>query len=127
MSNTEKNFYIVGKYTDGGDNSAWQDTGVSIPANTSVSLKAEGAVSAIYKQDENCNYTGPGGSDPINPGALVPTLNNIAAIGKIGDGEPFLIADAQTAHSGAGGNLQLACNDSYAKDNKGGYFVHYSF
>ncbi len=127
MSNTEKNFYIEGNYADGGNNSAWQDTGVSIPANTTVSLTAMGAVSAVYDENAKCNCTGPGGGDPINTGALVPTINNIAAIGKIGDGEPFLIADTQTANSGAGGNLQLACNDSYAKDNKGGYFVHYSF
>jgi hypothetical protein len=124
---TQKNFYIVADYTDGGSNAAWQDTGTNIPAQTTVKLTGTGSASGLYNPNGECNGVGPGGGDPINAGALVPTLNNCAAIGKIGDGEPFLIGDAQTANSGEGGNLQLACNDSLATDNKGGFFVSYSY
>jgi hypothetical protein len=100
---------------------------MNIPAQTTVKLTGMGSASGVYMPDAECNGVGPGGSDPNNADALVPTLNNCAAIGKIGDGEPFLIGDAQTANSGEGGNLQLACNDSLATDNQGGFFGNVAF
>ncbi|MDB2657420.1 hypothetical protein N9Y60_05115 [Crocinitomicaceae bacterium] len=122
------NYYIAGDYTNGGSNSAWQETGLTIPEGVEVNFKVVGAVSGLFTSDTACNSVGPGGADPFNTGALVPSLNNCAAIGKVGEnGKPFLVADNQLISPTGGGTLYLAVNDSLATDNKGGFFVEVSF
>lgn len=123
---TQKNFYIEANYADAQGNSTWQDTGVEIPAGSSVSFTATGNASGLYNANAGCNEVGPGGTDPILSNSLVPKLNTCAAIGQIGNGTPFMIGDAQVETS-EGGKLKLACNDSLATDNKGGFLVNYKF
>lgn len=124
---TEKNFYIAADFTDGGTNSAWQNTTFEFPAGTTISFTAIGAATRIYNTNTACANAGPGGGDPDNTAALVPDLNNGSAIARIGGGEPFLIGDRVTTTTAEGGTLELAFNDSIATDNKGGFFVGISY
>lgn len=91
---TTKNYYIEADYTDGGQKSACQETDFIVPEGVAVNFKAVDAATGVYKTDTQCYAVGPGGADPDNTDALVPSLNNCAAIGKVGEnGKPFLVAN----------------------------------
>jgi hypothetical protein len=64
-----------------------------------------------------------GGSSDNNAGNPIPTAPTGALIGRIGNGQPFLIGTQNRVQVPAAGQLFLGVNDSYLQDNEGEFRV----
>ena len=107
------------------DQASWTDTGIYIDLYTKASIAATGL--ACHDTTNNCQngeaWTGPDGTEETADHTfLAPGLNKYALVGRLGDGDPFLVGstfvplcDQQT------GTLFLAFNDSEFSDNSGSY------
>lgn len=117
-------FYLESTVTEAGSqNAAWQDSGLVLAEGEVVSFNVTGAATGLYDPNVGLSAVGPNGAAFHLRNSLAPTLNAGGVIGRIGQGEAFLIGDYKQLNASAGGKLELGFNDSLATDNKGGYFV----
>jgi hypothetical protein len=103
----------------------WQDTGILLRAGDHVVIDGSGTVD-LDCNSTNFDNTPPDGVSPPNitndPSFLAPNLNVGALIGKIDNGDPFVVGELKTINSVASsGELFLAVNDSGDADNCGNF------
>jgi hypothetical protein len=101
--------------------SAWSDTGVTVRGGQQVYFSASGQVR--WGKDRR---DGPGGehNSPRNPGRPIPDRAGAALIGRIDNGDPFLIGSEDgPIRMRSSGRLQLGINDDYLPDNSGDFRV----
>jgi Bacterial Ig-like domain/PA-IL-like protein len=100
----------------------WQDTGIFLGAGDHVVIDGSGTVD-LDKFTANFDNTPPDGIDQTADDAFpLPGAKIGALIGKIDNGDPFLVGDLLTIASGPSkGELYLAVNDSFGgfADNSG--------
>jgi hypothetical protein len=106
------------------DEPSWTDTGFDIRGLTGFGFSATGL--ACYDTADDCQngeaWTGPDGTEEIADEAFAaPGLKKHALVGKIGDGDPFLIGSSAYVDCGPSGVLFLIYNDSEFSDNSGSY------
>jgi hypothetical protein len=101
----------------------WQDTGIFLRAGDHVVIDGSGTVD-LDKNTPNYDNTPPDGdvAETATSNFLLPGANVGALIGKIDNGDPFVVGDLLTIDSVASsGELFLAVNDSFFgfTDNSG--------
>ena len=107
------------------DAPSWTDTGVQLGTDMGVTIQANGL--ACYDIANDCQYgeawTGPDGIEEVaDESFVIPGLNKYALVGKIGDGDPFLVGGFSNVLCGEEtGTLFLIYNDSEFSDNSGSY------
>ena len=98
-------------------NQAWQDTGIKIQPGATLTIKY---ISGLWSPWAGGNYDGIGsGGDPKCSCNVIPGVSHAALIGKIGDGNPFLVGNSFTQKIGQAGSLFLGINDTRVSDNSG--------
>ncbi len=116
--------------------SSWLDTGIYIPKGSNSTITYISGQWTANPEIDNGELYGPEGV-PITakPGYAMPGANEGALVGRIGEGEPFLIGRGVTIPSDLEGNLKVVINDDlngeYGKgltDNQGNliFRVHVS-
>jgi hypothetical protein len=109
------------------DEPTWTNTGERADETIGFDFLATGL--ACYDTTDDCQngeaWTGPDGSEETaDETFLAPGLKKHALVGKIGQGDPFLIGSSAFIDCGPHrGNLLLAYNDSEFSDNSGSYEV----
>jgi|GEM_PF-2476729 len=110
-------------------NALWFDTGIHVDKGQSLVFTASGFV-CTWTDCTPGDVPGPNGSEDTcqfldNSNCLLNDEPYGALIGKIGNGEPFLIGSSLGLKASQDGTLQLAVNDNliYYEDNSGSYFV----
>ena len=97
------------------DQPSWTDTGVNVGTDQGVIIQANGL--ARYDTADDCQngeaWTGPEGIEEVaDETFVVPGLNKYSLIGKIGDGDPFLVGSLFNLSCGQeAGRLFLIHND----------------
>jgi hypothetical protein len=110
------------------DEPSWTDTGVLLGPLDGVTIHANGL--ACYDTADDCQngdaWTGPDGIEEVaDETFVVPGLNKYALVGKIGDGDPFLVGSYSNVDcEQETGTLLLIHNDSDSSDNSGSYEVN---
>ncbi len=99
----------------------WTDSTLDVRAGDVVAITARGSI--VMSGDESDTAT-PAGSR-TGRGAQQAPVNAVAGalIGRVDDGQPFLIGDRPTVDAPASGRLYLGVNDDHLPDNRGGYEV----
>ncbi|MGH8873084.1 MAG: hypothetical protein ACRDWS_14060, partial [Acidimicrobiia bacterium] len=98
----------------------WIDTGIRLERGDLVEIVAVGEAT-----HEGTVWSGPDG-DP-EPGRRrfnlpeLPTDNHNAMVGRVGDGDPFLVGDSLTFTADADGVFYLGVNDQGVENNTGQY------
>lgn len=97
----------------------WQDTGLSLPSNASVTVSATGWAGFSNCWNSTC-WSDPNGFPSYNVGGLLaPSAPIGSLVGKVGTGAGFFIGAGPTQVTGTG-ELYLAYNDvpgSYGDDH----------
>ena len=110
------------------DEPSWTDTGAHLGPYDGVTIHANGL--ACYDTADDCQngeaWTGPDGTEEVaDETFVVPGLNKYALVGKIGDGDPFLVGSySNVICEQETGTLSLIHNDSDFSDNSGSYEVN---
>jgi hypothetical protein len=98
----------------------WTDTGLTVRAGDRISLDAEGRVQMSGPQDT----ASPAGAQRYAPQSPLPDRPAGTLIGRIGDGEPFVVGANRTiARAPTSGRLFLGVNDDHLADNSGQFEV----
>jgi len=107
---------------------AWTDSGIDVSQGDLVHFSASGTV--LHAAPDASTQVGPSGDpDPARAWANlqvngVPMGGNHAGlIGRIGDGEPFVLGRAGTIAVPGGGRLFLGVNDNGVDNNEGSFEV----
>lgn len=110
------------------DEPSWTDTGAQLGPYDGVAVHANGL--ACYDTADDCQngeaWTGPEGIEEVaDETFVVPGLNKYALVGKIGDGDPFLVGSyVHVDCEQETGTLFLIYNDSDFSNNSGSYEVN---
>lgn len=110
-------------------NASWFDTGIQIHKGQTILFTASGAISTWTGNPEADSPSPNGDDSPCqmadNSNCLLNGAPYGALIGKLGNGEPFLIGSSLGLKASEDGTLQLAVNDNliYYDDNSGSYVV----
>jgi hypothetical protein len=95
----------------------WQDTGVKVQPGDTLAVQY---VSGLWSPWAGGKYDGIGsGGDPKCTCNVILGVSHAALIGKIGDGNPFLVGNTFTQKAGQAGDLYLGINDTRLDDNSG--------
>jgi hypothetical protein len=95
---------------------AWTSTGITVRRGETLTFSANGEIKF------GPGSSSPAGSTETNAGNPVPGPTG-ALIGRIGNGQPFMIGNQTQITAPAAGQLFLGVNDSYVQDNSGSYQV----
>jgi hypothetical protein len=103
----------------------WMDSGFNVTPDAAIRLEVCGQVEI---NAQGFPAFPPGGDDQCpgmwRPGVTAPDLPCWGLIGRIGEGQPFLVGSALLVPSSApGGVLYLGVNDDDVSDNGGGFRV----
>jgi hypothetical protein len=98
---------------------AWTPTGIQVRRNEQVTIAGSGQVD-IASGGAPASVSG--GND-MNPANALATAKTGALIGRIGNGQPFLIGERTTFRATDNGQLLLGVNDSHHGDNSGAFEV----
>lgn len=98
----------------------WSPTGVLLNRGEVFTVKASGEISIGGGDNPKSTPGGAGRMDPANPIPGVPTG---ALIGRIANGQPFVIGTETRVTAPAAGQLFLGVNDTNVADNQGAYQV----
>ena len=98
----------------------WSPTGVLLNRGEVFTVKASGEITIGGGDNPKSTPGGAGRMDPENPMPGVPTG---ALIGRIGNGQPFVIGTQTRVAAPAAGQLFLGINDTNVADNQGAYQV----
>ncbi len=100
---------------------AWSDAGIDVRSGMTVFFEASGKVQ--WGPDRKDGPAGEGGNHR-NAGRPMPNRPGGALIGRVGNGEPFLIGDERgPIRMRESGRLSLGLNDDYLQDNRGSFRV----
>jgi len=100
---------------------AWSDSGIDVRSGMTVFFEASGKVQ--WGPDRKDGPAGEGGNHH-NAGRPMPNRPGGALIGRVGNGEPFLIGDERgPIRMRESGRLSLGVNDDYLQDNRGSFRV----
>ena len=116
----------------------WTDTGIYVKAGQGIQIKASGSVNGTNSErDGSWKWVGPNGwgyipSYATNRRHLLPEGKSfMALVGRIGNGDPFLIGESYESKTTQSGNLLLGTNDvakpeghSWWLDNQGSFNVN---
>ena len=100
--------------------SAWTPTGLSVRRGEPLTINASGEIRIAGPTGLAASPAGSSETFPSNPMPGVPTG---ALIGRIGNGQPFLIGNQTQVTAPAAGQLFLGINDSNHGDNEGSFQV----
>jgi len=98
----------------------WSPTGVVLNRGEVFTVKASGEITLRGGDDLKATPGGSGSTDPANPMPNAPTG---ALIGRIANGQPFLIGTQTRVSAPAAGQLFLGVNDTNVADNQGAFQV----
>jgi hypothetical protein len=98
----------------------WSQTGIVLNRGEVFTVKASGDVTIGGDGNPKSTPAGAGQTHPSNP---LPNAQSGALIGRIANGQPFLIGNQTRISAPAAGQLFLGINDSYVADNQGAYQV----
>jgi hypothetical protein len=99
----------------------WTDTGIRVRAGDVFRIDATGMIHWGPSRSDDPNGEV---SSPYNANRPLPNRAGGALIGRIGNGEPFLVGSGmQSFRAGTSGNLYLGVNDDYLRDNSGSFRV----
>jgi hypothetical protein len=95
----------------------WADTGIDVAAGMRIEIDY---VDGLWSPWPGGSYDAIGsGGDPRCDCNRLRGVSHAALIGRLGDQEPFLVADHWEQIAGQGGRLFLGMNDSRLEDNSG--------
>jgi hypothetical protein len=100
----------------------WTDTGFTVRRGETLRFNATGEV--MWTQNEADKATPAGAANRSQPGA--PPVRNApggALIGRVGNGQPFVIGSLGSVRMPASGVLFLGINDDVLTDNGGDFYV----
>ena len=96
---------------------AWTDTGVDVQPGEQLTIDY---VDGLWSPWPGGSYDAIGsGGDPRCDCNRILGVSHAALIGRLGEGEPFLVGDHWDAVVGEGGRLFLGMNDTRLGDNSG--------
>ncbi len=98
----------------------WTPTGINVRRGEPLTINASGEVRIA---GPNGLAASPGGSSETFPSNPMPGVPTGALIGRIGNGQPFLIGNQTQITAPAAGQLFLGVNDSNHGDNEGQFQV----
>jgi PA-IL-like protein len=99
---------------------AWSNTGIVLNRGEVFTVNATGEIAT--GGGDNPKST-PGGSGRTEPGNPLPGVATGTLIGRIGNGQPFVIGTQTRVTAPAAGQLFLGINDTNFGDNQGTYQV----
>jgi hypothetical protein len=94
----------------------WTSTGLTVRRGETLTFSSSGEIKF------GPGSASPAGSTETNAGNPVPGPTG-ALIGRIGNGQPFMIGNQTQITAPAAGELFLGVNDSYVQDNSGSFQV----
>jgi hypothetical protein len=100
--------------------SPWTPTGITVRRGEPLTISANGEIKIGGPGNPTATPGGAGATDAPNPLPAAPTG---ALIGRVGNGQPFLIGNQTRIAAPAAGQLFLGLNDSYVQDNDGQFEV----
>lgn len=99
----------------------WTATGIQVNEGDQIAFRASGR---IHWSEKPADLAGPTGGRRIAGNYPVPTAGVGALIGRIGNGQPFLVpGNGETLTMPASGQLFLGVNDDVVSDNSGAFRV----
>jgi hypothetical protein len=98
----------------------WTPTGIVVRRGEPLTVVASGDVKIGGGANQGAS---PAGAGEMNAGNPLPSAPTGALIGRIGNGQPFLIGNQSRIQAPAAGQLFLGINDSYLGDNQGNFQV----
>ncbi len=98
----------------------WTPTGLAVRRGEPLTFAASGEVRIGGSGNAAASPAGAGEANPGNPLRTAPTG---ALIGRVGNGQPFLIGNQTRVQVPAAGQLFLGVNDSHLADNQGNFQV----
>jgi len=121
---------VAGKGTPGAQirvpgNQQWVPTGVVVRRNEIVRFEAQGEVMWTTEQADKATPSG-ANNRRMSGAPPVPKAPGGALIGRVGNSQPFLIANLGSIKMPANGELFLGINDDVVADNTGDFFVSIS-
>lgn len=103
-------------------NEQWKSTGVTVQAGDAVRFQASGNVRFSPDPADNAAPQGAANRHTV-AGAPLPQQPGGALLGRVGDGQPFLIGNQSSVTMGTSGLLLLGINDDNVADNSGEFSV----
>jgi hypothetical protein len=98
----------------------WTPTGLEVRRGEPLNINASGEIRFGGGENMKATPTGSGDTNRENPLPNVPTGT---LIGRVGNGQPFVIGNQTRVQAPAAGQLFLGINDSNLSDNQGSYRV----
>jgi hypothetical protein len=99
---------------------AWSSTGIILNRGEVFTVNASGEIS--IGAGDNTKAT-PNGTGRVDPGSPLPNVPTGTLIGRIANGQPFVIGTQTRVTAPAAGQLFLGVNDSHFGDNQGAFQV----
>ena len=104
-------------------NVQWTNTGFNVSRGERLRFEPSGEI-RLSTNGEDIGRPAGAMSARLAPNATIPTIPVGALIGRIGNGQPFPIGDAETVFDMPdSGRLFLGVNDDHVADNSGNYVV----
>lgn len=107
------------KVTVSGKNQ-WTNTGIVVQRGERLMFNASGEIRIAGPNSPANSVAGASETNQANP---LPSAATGALIGRIGNGQPFLIGNQSQVPAPASGQLFLGINDSHLPDNEGEFQV----
>jgi hypothetical protein len=98
----------------------WTPTGITVRRGEPLTISAGGEIRVGGSGNPTASVGGAGATNGGNP---LPSAPTGALIGRVGNGQPFLIGTLSRVAAPAAGQLFLGINDSYLQDNEGQFEV----
>jgi hypothetical protein len=98
----------------------WTATGLTVRRGETVTVKATGEIKFAAAADARASANGSGERSPDNP---LPNATTGTLIGRVGNGQPFVIGSQASFQAPAAGQLFLGVNDTNLDDNDGSFQV----
>jgi hypothetical protein len=98
----------------------WTPTGITVRRGEPIMVSASGDIRIGGDANPSANPGGAGQTHQSNP---IPSAPTGALIGRINNGQPFLIGSQNRVTAPEAGQLFLGINDSYLADNQGNFQV----
>jgi hypothetical protein len=98
----------------------WTATGLTVRRGETLTVNATGEIKFGGGADARASANGSNERSPENP---IPGATTGTLIGRIGNGQPFVIGSQTTVQAPAAGQLFLGVNDTHLDDNDGSFQV----
>jgi hypothetical protein len=111
-------------------NQPWTSTNLSVRSGDTVNFSASGQIRFTPSANDVAQPSGVGGRGGVfgrragsGPNDPLPVAPKGALIGRIDEGQPFLVGDQRSLRMPASGTLYLGVNDDVVSDNGGEFRV----